>query len=709
MNLNWYTGVVTWYQVSYIMYRRFDTTMSNNSNTKRVTSTLRNALVATSSIQSTGDYADVVNDSLQPPLPASYTCDAGKNMMIKTKTKLSFPSLTVSITAQNYWAQRNRRRRGRLSIAAFVHRQRRLALLISFAVLFMTILSSLSSMLLLQQKQQLQQSLEQQHEKQLHTRRQLRTSAARTTKTLHPMAHYLSFGSSYASDDVIPYPYLLDTNVHSVSIPVRSSTGSSSSSYSQYVEYVAACTQSLVDGGGGGKDPTTTTTATSRSTFSISTPPHNNKVPNVITIEYAFEADLVQESYQVLIQRLRQRYPSAVIVLVQLLQDPSKYLHLVEYSQEEGSEPTVLMNFQQWWKSQQRSPPKTTTDKNDWIPSMFEEASSSNSGGGGVHWAMMTPPTTTTTTTNHASNKVVLSKLLELDRQILQYTNPLWVKTNFSNHEATFQEQMSLFWNHFTVLEDGSIGLSNFGHSAISKGVRKLVQQQALIRTTTNEQNDDHGDWGSGDDCHIWYINGDYRDIESFGGRTVDVPAVTNNEAKEYRQSLFGNMAGFVRNAFLPPPVVPHKHALEFSRSNPASYFDISSPNSNYIMVNNPFATPRLLSLSYLTDSDGMSYPKTLIVLNDVPSVQIQPIHELGVTNEMDDHNWQRDQDVAKTSSVGYIPPGKSMLRFLPLQNTALSFRVVGVSILAEELQHSTEYAFEMDATTVSVTDVIQQ
>ena len=636
-----------------------------------------------------------------------------------SKSKFTFPSLTVSIAMQNSWTRRNRRHHGRCSIISFVCRNHRLPTLVSFAFLLMTI-SSLSSTLFLK-KQQLQyyqqqsvdvphRSLEEQqkHQKQLYRRRQLRTPS-KTVGEEFIAAHYLSFASSFTtetkqSSDTIPYPYILDATVQVATIPT---TGSSSrwTSYAQYVDFVAACTQSLVDGTVKTNDGSLTSSVTA-----------TQQVPDVITIEYSLEADLKKENYLVLVQRLRQRYPNALIVLVQLLQDPSNYLYLVEESpDQDGADPNVVMSFQQWKEDQSflLQAPSSTNITDELVQGMFEATTDPERNPHGLrYWTIVKPPNTPGS---------VLTNVFESDSHVLHYTNPLWETKFTATHidEITFKEQMTTFWNHFSLLGT-HISLSTSGHLDISTGIRKLTETHFRTNEETNRQRAQSGhevigDWGSGDDCHIWYSTGDYRDIESVGGRTVNVPAVTNNEDQLKRETVISNFADFIWNILVPSSSLAHKHALEFSRTNPSSFFDITSPSNNYIVVNNPFATSRLLSLSYLTDLDGMSYPKTLIVLNDIPSVQIQPIHELsvstGTSNDNDiadknNHYWQQNQHVAKTSNVGYIPPGKSIVRFNPLQTTELPFRVVGVSVLAEELYHSTEYAFELDVTTVAVTDV---
>ena len=64
---------------------------------------------------------------------------------------------------------------------------------------------------------------------------------------------------------------------------------------------------------------------------------------------------------------------------------------------------------------------------------------------------------------------------------------------------------------------------------------------------------------------------------------------------------------------------------------------------------------------------------------------------------------------MARTSGVGFVPPGKSTVQLEPLQSTKLPFRLLGASFLAEEVQNlpSIEFALETDSWEASDDDKV--
>ncbi len=177
------------------------------------------------------------------------------------------------------------------------------------------------------------------------------------------------------------------------------------------------------------------------------------------------------------------------------------------------------------------------------------------------------------------------------------------------------------------------------------------------------------GTWGTGDACHIWYATGQYN-LES-SARQVELPL--NESASSF---IFSGT---------------HKHALEFSKID-------SSQSNNKITIHNPFPQDRLLSLTYLTDRNSMRYPKTRVFLNDQATVLLLPFHD-----------EQRHRHVARTTGVGYVPPGTSTVRLEPLQASKLPFRLLGASLLAEEVEglDSMEFAFESETIVASDDDQV--
>jgi hypothetical protein len=184
-------------------------------------------------------------------------------------------------------------------------------------------------------------------------RRQLRVSSVTTV----PKLHYLSFGSSNtwgiglsdanlsrsapksfvtleeaASAEIVTthstaYPSLLDGEGLTVALP----------SSRWYVDFAAACTQSLVEG-----IPSLTESS-------------HKWTPDVITVEYSAE---MTQSHVVLLQRLRRRYPLSILVLVQLFQ-PATQLYLVP--QASRASPTLPQSLQAWMVNQTLSSETSTS------------------------------------------------------------------------------------------------------------------------------------------------------------------------------------------------------------------------------------------------------------------------------------------------------------------------------------------------------------
>jgi hypothetical protein len=610
--------------------------------------------------------------------------------------------------------------------------------------------------------------LSSQHQKQQLQRRQLRSQIASatskrpvttssssrtggkdTTDRFSPQSlHYLAFGSSITwgskfllqddddddvqaisddvtqlLEDVTSYPYLLDGQVYSVALP----TGI------MYADLAAACTQSLVDG-----------TATKQNER-----PKELTTPDVITIEYT-SID-ISESHSVLIQRLRRRYPLAIVVVVQLL-DPMMHFVLqedlittrqvTEYHHDDDISTTTktsipsktVMTFQEWKNmydhqlrtndtmSLQNTTQQIRSKDDLWelARSMIQATIATPDQESQLHGNQNRRWTMEQASHRHPSR---LFALLGSDPLILhfnQLSHHTTTSTAMDNVNVPI-EQMKTFLNHFSIDAPSSDNsattlLSLHGHEQVAIGIRTLVEAHMIDQMKQRKHwfhrsNFPHfvskkiGDWGSGDDCHIWYTTGNYN-IESMGGKPVNVPLIHSKDDSATTGLLLMNAMMNTINA------PPHKHALEFSRSGASPYGSSSSiatslahDNNNYIVINNPFTTKRLLSLTYLTDSDGMSYPKTRVMLNDVPTVLLQPIHDHSIFNDNEVTSSQQlpvdTKQMAWTSGVGYVPPGKSIVRLIPLQATTFPFRLLGASLLAEEVQDLITIEFALEADTV--------
>jgi hypothetical protein len=361
---------------------------------------------------------------------------------------------------------------------------------------------------------------------------------------------YLAIVSSKTARETA-YPFLLDPEVHSLSVTS--------------MDLAAACSQSIVGTGD----------------F------------NFITVEYI----QFSESHAILIRRLRQRFPEALIVLIANLV-PDMQLVL-----ENGNH---MIPFRDWKIEHQN---RSVVDL---ARSMIETSQ---------QWSFIN------------SSPQQIEELLQLDPLLFHYQLPIPVDL------SDLSEFLQYYNSDLTKLLD-------IGNEKIAIDLQNIVKQKKF-----QPQPGAMGSWGSGDQCQIWYVTGDFA-LESTG-RKVNLP------------TFFGL----------------HKHALEFSR--------VKSSAKNTVVVDNPFASDRLLSLTYLTDANSMHYPRSRVIINGRATVVLQPFH-----------NGSSRQHFARTTGVGYVPPGRSTIYLDPLQSTTYPFRLLGASILAEEVQNlqSIEFALEPEA-----------
>lgn len=177
--------------------------------------------------------------------------------------------------------------------------------------------------------------------------------------------------------------------------------------------------------------------------------------------------------------------------------------------------------------------------------------------------------------------------------------------------------------------------LSSKGHDFMARSIVEFIAQRPPPRF----HQDITGTWGAGDVCHLWYHTGQYHGATLVGARRVD-----------FSHNLHTGS---------------HKHAIEFRF------------RGGSLTVLNPFNDPRMLYLTYMTASDeegSRIYPKTRIRLNGTPSVVIDPYHE-----------GRESEHLTRTTAVGKVSPGETLVQLDPLQASRLRFRLVGFSLLEED------------------------
>jgi hypothetical protein len=324
-----------------------------------------------------------------------------------------------------------------------------------------------------------------------------------------------------------------------------------------------------------------------------------NSVYDAVTIEFT----QFDDSLTVLAQRIRQRLPAASIIFVRLW-NPD----MIRYRADNDVEP-IGLNV---WRQQHGSYSLNSKDLHTNIQATEKE-----------RWSMEVP-----------EDAKLEQTVQEIQGKVYTLPHPK-SGNDFAKFTAMFQD------------EDWSL-LSKTGHEVVAEAIRNLVEEDSVLeRPKRNEM----GSWGSGDQCNMWYADGNYA-----------------QERRRTRQVDFAHESG------------NHKHALEILRTGGS------------VTINNPFPKHRMLSLTYMTASDEElgqpEYPRVRVRLGGKPSVAIEPYHE------------GADQvHLARTSAVGLIPPGDTLIQLDPLQDSRLNFRLVGVSLLGEEIGDvPIEFALEQES-----------
>lgn len=212
------------------------------------------------------------------------------------------------------------------------------------------------------------------------------------------------------------------------------------------------------------------------------------------------------------------------------------------------------------------------------------------------------------------------------------------------------------FHQYMSFFEPDGDGLSAQLHERIADSVRSTLpsRESVLQRPQRNLVRP----WGdSGDQCDLWYGHGDSR---------TDV--LPSSFLRRQPVVEFGHLHGL------------HKHAIELNEEG------------GTIKVQNPFTTDRMLFLTYMTSGDDFVdriYPSTRVLLDGLPLLRIDPYHENADPRHL-----------PRTSAVGLIPPGESIIQLMPMHKARLPFRLVGYSLVAPEVDPlSLDFGLENDPT----------
>lgn len=400
------------------------------------------------------------------------------------------------------------------------------------------------------------------------------------------------------------YPYRLSPEVHNAAQRVGGPT------------LAALCTQSIVE----------------------------ENVFDVITLEFSNayqESDLV--ALELLAQRLRTRFPRAVIVLVQLW-SPSHYY----FESESDGE---IVDFATWRRHKLDGQRETqgedwTWDSLDWQDSVQERG-----------WKYSPMVASATSRLQHLADQVKGHFV-----HLAPPQDPIHGLQTANKWFIEFQDDLGVgLEDKDSSLDPLQYTLSSKGHLVVASHIRSVVDQATLPLGSLDERNK-LGDWGSGDQCQLWF------DYDPNGEKAaVVVPKHSSNLVLR--------------------PFANDKYSLEVSRKGGS------------IVLENSFDEDRMLYLTYMTASVAQNAVKTY------PQVQVQLFQEGHALKKgkgviVDPHYDDDDhRHATRTTAIGHIPAHSLVeIRLRTLQDSSSPFRLVGASLFSKEKaqwQIATEFDLE--------------
>jgi hypothetical protein len=428
------------------------------------------------------------------------------------------------------------------------------------------------------------------------------SSSSRTTKNAH----------GYRQG----YPYLLSPLVHNAASRVGGS------------EFAALCTQSIVG---------------------------DKYIYDVIVLEFSFSSNNYN-GLALLAERIRQRFPSATIILVQLW-SPSQFVTTAAPVKDNDNDTSSsLISWNSW---------RSTHDNIALDSSSLESALQD------YQWQFQDDARQDSLLQTVAES--VHGFIVRLPRndnaQLALAAANNWF-FEIRQDEQNSDNQKSSGEMRERIPTDYEYALSPRGHEVLAEEIRQVVDGQDILRVDSLQQQQRNivGTWGSGDQCQLWYETG-------------------NGTPNGYSKLLLRKFSTS-RN---------DKYALEVPTTGIGGSLTIS----------NPFDDERTVYLTYMTTSWAVSndpsnktnndkayYPRTQVLLNGKPSVVLDPKHDHGRDHPNDHH-------VTRTTAIGFVPAHSNdniiaLTSFVP-EKALASFRIVGVSLFPteEKRRHkiATEYA----------------
>mmetsp|Transcript_21749 Transcript_21749/g.31228 ORF Transcript_21749/g.31228 Transcript_21749/m.31228 type:complete len:434 (+) Transcript_21749:18-1319(+) len=306
---------------------------------------------------------------------------------------------------------------------------------------------------------------------------------------------------------------------------------------------------------------------------------------DVIVLEYWLKA---REGLPELARRLRQRFPQAVIIMLKIWGPYHGRRVLVDNN---GTATGVEMTFREWKESVGGGNIAKLSSllRNDTCEWYFPE--------------------------HHQADEIIAEAAKNTSSFIVEIPHSGDAKTTIADHLDWFEE----FDNAH---------LSPTGHAVVANHTRGTIMNALMGESVLELANSGtYGNWGEGDDCHLWYTT---------GGASLSY-------SDTLKMNEFNNDLG--------------KFALE-----------VTDDAGGWFEVDNPFSDNRMLYLSYLATDEGV-YPKTNITISGV-SLTLNPVTTLD----------KKKANLIHTVPVIELPHGVSTINIIPLEKTSEFFRLVGLT-----------------------------
>lgn len=393
----------------------------------------------------------------------------------------------------------------------------------------------------------------------------------------------------------------------------------------------------------------------------------HDQVYDVITIEFsnAYQSqDLV--ALALLAQRLRQRFPNALIVVVQLW-SPSHYTQL-----ETG------MTFASWRQSllvSQQHPHSQRNigwDSNEWQSIALE-----------TEWVYSDAAKQATShleaIVDQINGKFVHLSPPSLASRALETANTWFVEvptttTTTTTTPSPMQQQQE---------EPFTYALSAKGHMVVANHIRSVVDQ-ALVLKQPAEKRNTLGTWGSGDQCQLWYDSP--ANVVKFSNQLYLTRFVDNKYALEVPASGSGGGSIWVHNPF-------QEDRMLYLVYMTAALDDMTTMSRKDMGADKSRMYPRVqvqIRLREESTTSGDSTGTSAITKTSVLSgVIVDPYHD----------DTEDTRHVTRTTAIGKVPAETTVeVKIHPLQEAMFPFRLVGAVFLAKEkasLQIMTDYELE--------------